>query len=184
MKVVGKDTDCTYIKLENVLDLDKFVVPMGDSSKGGGFYFFRGLGIKDYKSTFKAWLRQFPRPIFIIAAKGNTMVSWVYIDVWSDRALDGEPVYVLRAIETLPSLRGRKVGFKVTLYALKEVVGYTIVKPLTREAARFFKKMGFMEPEEFRKCPIDLTQHHGYLILPPYRREMLLNSYRHVISGY
>ncbi len=182
MKELKRDSDYTYIKLESATEVDKFIIQADNTSiPRGGFTFFRGLGVRNYPKTFKMWLREFPKPIFIVAVKNNAIISWVYIELWGDVALDGEPVYVLRAIETLPAFRKKKIGAKLLLLGLKETVGYMITKPLTRDAERFFKKYGFMEPGEFRRCPVDLTQHYGYLVLPPFRKKKVLEEYsRHL----
>ncbi len=170
--------DYVYYQLEDAADVSRFIIETPDrvGLPGRGFSFFRGLGVTDYEKTFKMWLREFPRPIFIIAAKGKVMVGWVYVEAWGEPAYDGEPVYVLRAIEVLPSLRGRRLGAKLTILGASLVVGYLLVKPLTPQAERFFKRLGFMEPSEFRRCPIDLSHHYGYLILPPFRRKKLLEK--------
>ena len=178
MKELRRDTDYVYYRLENASEIDKFHIKVDTtSSPQGGFTFFRGLGVRDYGRTFKMWLREFPKPIFIIAVKNQDLLSWVYIELWGDCSLDGEPVYVLRAIESLPDYRNKKIGQRILLRGVSETVGYVITKPLTREATRFFKRLEFMEPTEFRRSPIDLTQHHGYLILPPYKKKKLLETH-------
>ncbi len=125
------------------------------------------------------WLRRFPRPILIIASKKNKILGWVYVEEWGNTSSDGSTIHVLRAIEVLPGLRNRKIGFKLVLLALKEITGYMITKPLTEEAEVFFKKIGFMEPGEFRKPPLDLSKHPKYLILPIYKRDMLVKDFEH-----
>jgi len=168
-----------YLKFEEAQEIDKYNVPQYTN----GFEFFRGLGVVDYVKTFKAWLRKFPRPIFIAGIEHNTIIAWVFIENWEKPAKDGEPVYVLRAIEVLPAYRNKKIGFRLLLLGSLFVVGYLITKPLTAEAKRFFKKNGFMEEAEFRRVPIDLTAHPGYLILPPFRRKMLLESIEAYFEG-
>ncbi|MEM3396193.1 MAG: GNAT family N-acetyltransferase [Thermoplasmata archaeon] len=178
MRLLKKSGNVVYLKIEEPGEIDKYNVPQ--YAMNNGFEFFRGLGVVDYPKTFKSWLRKFPRPIFIAAVESNTIIGWVYIEEWEKCAKDGEPVHVLRAIEVLPAYRRAKVGFRLLLLGLLFVVGYLITKPITAEARRFFKKYGFMEEAEFRRVPVDLTSHPGYLILPPFRRKMLLES----VSAY
>ena len=85
-------------------------------------------------------------------------------------------MYVLRAIEILPSLQHRRIGTKLVILGMSEVVGYILTKPMTPQAERFFKKIGFMEPGEFRRPPVDLSQHYGYLIMPPFRKRKILED--------
>ena len=143
---------------------------------GGGFEFFRGLGIIGYRNTFKMWLRKFPRPIFIVAVKGRNIVSWVFIEEWDDIARDGSSVWVLRAIETIVPLRKTKIGHRLLMLGAKHSVGYLITKPLTPEASRFFQRAGFMELAEFRKPPVDLSRNPGYMILPPFKKNKLVEG--------
>ncbi len=178
MKELKRDSDYVYYRLENAAEIDKFHIKIDTTpSPQGGFTFFRGLGVREYDRTFKMWLREFPRPIFIIVVKNSNMISWVYIEMWGDVSRDGEPIYVLRAIETLPDYRKKRIGQRLLLRAVSETVGYVITKPLTKDATRFFKRLEFMEPTEFRRSPIDLSQHHGYLILPPYKKKKLLETH-------
>ncbi|MCX8174455.1 MAG: GNAT family N-acetyltransferase [Thermoplasmata archaeon] len=174
MRLLKKSGNIVYLKLEEPAEIDKYSVPQYGVNKG--FEFFRGLGVIDYARTFKSWLRKFPRPVFIAAVENNTVVGWVFIEEWENCAKDGGPVHVLRAIEVLPGYRNTKIGFRLLLLGLLFVVGYMITKPITPEARRFFKKYGFMEEAEFRRVPVDLSSHTGYLILPPFRRKMLLES--------
>ncbi|MDG6221233.1 MAG: hypothetical protein QCI38_07275 [Candidatus Thermoplasmatota archaeon] len=177
MKLLRKDMDNTYYKIEDAMDFNKMdieVAGMGVSGKGFGF--FRGMGVTDYPKTFKMWLREFPRPIFLVCIKGKTLLGWVYIEEWGVPALDGEPVYVLRAIEVMPQIQHRRIGAKLALLGMTEVVGYLLTKPLTPPAEKFFKKLGFMEPSEFRRVPVDLSHHYGYLLLPPFRRKKVLEN--------
>lgn len=171
MRILKKLNNLLFIKLEEASEVDKYKVPQLTTNTDFGF--FRGLGIVDYAKTFKAWLRKFPRPVFIACVENNTIIGWVFIEDWERWAIDGEPVHVLRAIEVLPGMRGSKIGFRLLLLGTFFTVGYLITKPLTPEARRFFKKYGFMEESEFRKVPVDLSAHHGYLIMPPFKKKML-----------
>ncbi|MEM3445492.1 MAG: GNAT family N-acetyltransferase [Thermoplasmata archaeon] len=173
MRLLKQSGNVFYLKIEEPGEIDKYTVPHGLNN---GFEFFRGLGVIDYSKTFKSWLRKFPRPVFIAAVENNTIIGWVFIEDWGQCARDGEPVHVLRAIEVLPGHRNAKIGFRLLLLGLLFVVGYLITKPITAEARRFFKKYGFMEEAEFRRVPVDLTSHPGYLILPPFKKKMLLES--------
>ena len=91
-------------------------------------------------------------------------------------ARDGNPVYVLRAIETKPDLRKRKIGYRLVLLGLRLTVGYMVVKPINQRAGVFFKRIGFSEKNHFRNPPIDLSKHPTYQILPIYRKNELLNK--------
>jgi hypothetical protein len=176
---LAKGGDLIFYKFEDASDISKFHIVGIEEGRfsGGGFEFFRGLGIIGYEKTFKIWLRKFPRPVFIAATKGHTIVSWVFIEEWLEEpALDGMAVWVLRAIETIPPERQRKIGYRLVILGAQQSVGYLITKPLTPEAERFFRKAGFMSPKEFRKPPMDLTGHPGYLILPPYKKSELLDQ--------
>jgi GNAT superfamily N-acetyltransferase len=152
-----------------------------DKSKLKEFEFFKQMGIINYKETFKAWLRKFPKPIFIIAMEDDWILGWIHIDEWGEGvARDGNPVYILRAIETVPELRKRKIGYRLVLLGLQLTVGYMVVKPINQRAEVFFKRIGFREKKEFRHPPMDLTKHPTYRILPMGRKQELvtnLNSY-------
>ena len=175
---LARGGDLIYYKLEDASEIGKFrIVGMEDGRfSGGGFEFFRGLGIIGYEKTFKIWLRKFPRPIFIAAVKGHDIVSWVFLEEWEDVAMDGMAVWVLRAIETLPPMRKKKIGYKLLILSAQQCVGYLVTKPLTPEAGKFFRGAGFLNPKEFKKPPFDLTRHPGYLIMPPYKKAMLLEK--------
>jgi len=177
LRELRKEGVYTYHKLDEASEVSKFHIVSDRDVPGSGFNFFVGMGITDYGRTFKMWLREFPRPVFVIAAKGNQVVSWVYVQEWGELSREGAPIYVLRAIETLPSIRKQKIGMKLLLLVLNETVGYMITKPLTKEAERFFKRAGFMAEEEFRRCPVELSQHHGYLVMPPFRKKKLLDEW-------
>ena len=178
MQELAKTADLVFYKLEDASEVNKFrILGMEDGRfQGGGFEFFRGLGIIGYEKTFKIWLRKFPRPIFIVAVKANEIVSWVFLEEWEIAATDGMAIWVLRAIETLPSMRQKKIGYKLLMLSAQQCVGYLVTKPLTPEASRFFKLAGFMEPAEFKKAPFDQSRNPGHLIMPPYRKAMLLEK--------
>jgi hypothetical protein len=131
-----------------------------------GFEFFKGLGIIDYKKTFMAWLRKFPKPLFFVVIQKNRIVSWVHIDEWRfGVAKDGNGIKILRAIETLPAYRSRKIGYRLVFLGLQHSVGYMITKPISPAAKRFFKDIGFKEEKECRSCPVDMSHHPGYMVL-------------------
>ena len=176
---LGRAGDLIFYKLEDASEVGKFrILSMEDGRfAGGGFEFFRGLGIIGYEKTFKIWLRKFPRPIFIAVVRGHDLMSWVFLEEWEDSANDGMAIWVLRAIETLPSMRKKKVGYKLLILAALQCVGYLVTKPLTPEADRFFRGGGFMAPNEFKKAPYDVSRHPGHLILPPYKKNALAEQY-------
>lgn len=176
MKELWKDKDYLYLKLERASEIDSFII-RGVEEENGGFDFFRGLGIIGYQSTFKAWLRRFPRPIFLVAAKNKQIISWIFVEEWEEVARDGYPVYVLRAIETLPEFRGRRIGFKLFLLVLRETAGHIITKPLTPEAMKFFKRLGFLEEKEMNTSPVDLSNEPSYLVFPAYVRKEMLEAF-------
>lgn len=174
---LARSRDMIFYKFEEAAEVGKFRILGAEDGRfsGGGFEFFRGLGIIGYDKTFKIWLRKFPRPIFIVGVKGHDIMSWVFIEEWLEEpAWDGMGVWVLRAIETLPSERRKKIGYRLVVLGAQQSVGYLITKPLTPEAERFFRRCGFMSPKEFKKPPIDFTRHPGHLILPPYKKEQLM----------
>ncbi len=176
LKELWKDNSYTYLKLEQPNEVDNFLIK-GIENEEGGFDFFKGLGIIGYPSTFKAWLRKFPRPIFLVASKNKGIVSWIFVEEWEDAGRDGYPVYVLRAIETLPELRGQRIGFRLFLLVLREISGHIITKPLTPKARKFFKDIGFLEEDEMSRPPIDLSHRSNYLVLPTHLRNEVLESF-------
>ena len=138
LRELASHSNISFLQLENPADIDKF--------KLKDFEFFHQMGIINYKETFKAWLRKFPKPIFIMAVQDDWIIGWIHIDEWGEGvARDGNPIYVLRAIETLPSLRKRKIGYRLVLLALRLSVGYMVVKPINQRAERFFQEIGFKE---------------------------------------
>ena len=168
-----------FVQLESPEEIDLFSMgnPAGDSPEES-FTYFKGLGIIDYPKAFKGWLREFPRPLLIVVTRyKKIVVSWVYIADWRQNSRDGEPVYVLRSIETLPKFRRRKLGIRLLLLGLDLTVGYMLTKPINRDAERFFREAGFRSEDEFNRSPIDLSQHRGYLIFPPYLKGTFLMQY-------
>jgi hypothetical protein len=179
MLELARSGELIFFKIEDASEINKFrILGMEDGRfSGGGFEFFRGLGIIGYEKTFKIWLRKFPRPIFIIAVKAGEVISWVFMEEWEDSANDGMAIWVLRAIETLPSMRKKKIGYKLLMLSVQQCTGYMVTKPLTPEAHKFFRDAGFMEPAEFKKPPFDLSRHPGYIILPPYKKVALIEKF-------
>lgn len=150
--------DYIFYHLEDPADIDKFEVE--------GFDFFKGLGIIDYKRTFKAWLRKFPKPLFLVVVKNNRLISWVHVDEWREGvARDGNAINILRAIETLPEFRSRKLGFRLVLLSLQRTVGYMITKPVSAKARKFFEEIGFKDEKNCKHCAVDLSRHSGYMVL-------------------
>lgn len=162
--------DYVFSLIESPEDIEKFSVE--------GFDFFKGLGIIDYKRTFKAWLRKFPKPLFLVAAKGDRIISWVHIDEWRGNvAKDGNSINILRAIETLPAFRSKKIGYRLVFLGLQYTVGYMITKPVSMDAKRFFHEIGFRDDSEFKNCPVNLGKHSGYMILPLYRKSEFVKDF-------
>jgi len=178
-----REESIVFYKMDEASEVNKFKIVTDKEVPGAGFEFFLGMGITDYQRTFKMWLREFPRPVFLVAVKGGKVIAWVYVQEWGELSREGSPVYVLRAIETLKSLRKNKIGMKLVIMALHLTVGYMITKPLTPDAERFFRRAGFMASEEFRRCPVDLSQHHGYLLMPPFRKKKLLEEWNMFLAA-
>lgn len=180
MRELAKVGKITYYKVGEASEIDAFKIttaPVVDKECKEVFGYFRGLGIINYPSSFKIWLRKFPRPIFIVAAVShNEMVSWAYLDDWPDPANDGEQVYALRSIETRADQRSKRIGLRMLHLAFRQASGYIITKPLNPSAERFFRKIGFMYAEEFRNCPIDLLHHSGYMVLTPYNKKKFISE--------
>jgi len=149
-----------YYQIENSSDLEKFQLRE--------FRFFKGLGIVDYQQTFKAWLKKFPRPLFIAAIHNHRIAGWVHIDTWPEgKARDGNPVFVLRAIETSPDFRRKQIGRTLVYLALKHTLGYMLTKPVTSKSSRFFKEIGFQKPWDIASIQIDLSRYSNHVLLTP-----------------
>jgi len=158
----------TYFKLDCPEDLDNFKID--------GFRFFKAFGVVDYRETFKAWLRKFPKPIFLVATDENRIIGWVHIDEFRQiKTVDGNPVYVLRAIENLNHMRRRKIGVRLVILGLRQTVGYMITKPMSNDARSFFFSLGFQDPDKMKRPPVDLSRHNDYIILPIAEKRKLLD---------
>jgi len=175
VRILATDSANLYVQLEESLDVEAYQIHTSETHPEG-FEFFRGLGIMGYERTFKMWLRKFPRPIFLASVRGREMLSWAFVEESTEPSRDGFPIYVLRAIETLPPQRRRRVGYRLLLLASAMVTGYLVVKPLTRDAHRFFSGAGFVELESLPQPPIQATRMPGYMILLPPKREALVTS--------
>ena len=173
MRELARDGPYVYVKFEESADVDRVQIRSVETDPEG-FEFFRGLGIVGYARTFKAWLRHFPRPIFLAALREREVVSWAFIEQHSEPAADGNPVWILRAIETLPELRGRRLGYRLLLLGLAQVTGHLLTKPLTKEARAFFLRAGFSDLAEDRSPPVEPRRFAGYVALPPHRRREAL----------
>ncbi len=169
MRELVRDRAYAYVKLEESADVDRVQIRSVETDPEG-FEFFRGLGIVGYARTFKTWLRHFPRPVFLAALREREVAAWAFLEESSEPAQDGSPVYVLRAIETLPELRGKRIGYRLLLLALGQVTGYVLTKPLTKEARRFFARAGFVDLEGDERPPVDPRRFAGYVVMPPHRR--------------
>ncbi|UCE38452.1 MAG: hypothetical protein JSW00_04275 [Thermoplasmata archaeon] len=179
MKKLATSGIYTFVKVENVDEIDRYELGLNETQPGNQFEFFMGLGMVDYIKSFKTWLREFPKPIFIIATKNSAIIAWVYITDWNEPSKDGDSIYVLRAIETLKRFRSKRLGLRLLMLGLNQTSGYMVTKPLNDKAEYFFKKAGFMSEREFKKCPIDLSRHHGYLILPPFKKFQIIKKAEH-----
>ncbi len=169
MRELARDGTYTYVRFEDAGDIDRVQIRSVETDPEG-FEFFRGLGIVGYAKTFKTWLTHFPRPLFLAALREREVASWAFLEELGDRARDGNPVYVLRAIETLPELRGRRLGHRLMLLALHQVAGYVLTKPLTKEARTFFARAGFEELAMEERSPVEPRRFPGYVVLTPDRR--------------
>jgi len=169
MREIAREGGFTYVKLEEPADIDRVQV-LGQETDPRGFEFFRGLGIVGYARTFKAWLRHFPRPIFLAALREREVVSWVFVEQHGEHARDGNPVYVLRAIETLPELRRKRLGYRLLLLVLAQVTGHVVTKPLTKEARMFFLRAGFEELSDDGRSGVEPRTFPGYVAMTPHRR--------------
>jgi len=173
MRELARDGAYAYVKFEESADVDRVQIRSVETDPEG-FEFFRGLGIVGYARTFKAWLRHFPRPIFLAALRDREVVSWAFIEENSEPARDGNPVYLLRAIETLPELRGKRLGYRLLLLGLGQVTGHLLTKPLTPEARAFFLRAGFSDLATDERPPVEPRRFAGYVALPPHRRREAL----------
>lgn len=173
METVARHREQDYIKLFDPKEVDRFKI---DEIGGERLSFLKELGIISYRDTFKAWLRKFPRPILIFCVEDRRVIAWVYVEEWDSFARDGEPVYVLRSIETSRVRRKKKIGFRLLLLSARETPGYLITKPINEGARRFFLSNGFIDKDEMPRPPIDLQRNPGYLILPPFKKNTLLKD--------
>jgi GNAT superfamily N-acetyltransferase len=169
MRELARDAAYAYVKFEEPADIDRVQIRSAETDPDG-FEFFRGLGIVGYAKTFKAWLRHFPRPVFLAALRDREVVAWVFLEEHGEPARDGNPVHILRAIETLPDLRGKRLGYRLLLLVLGQVTGYVLTKPLTKEARLFFVRAGFEDLEEEGHPPVEPRKFPGYVAMAPHRR--------------
>ena len=176
MRELARDGSYAYVKFEESADVDRVQIRSVETDPEG-FEFFRGLGIVGYARTFKAWLRHFPRPIFLAALRDREVVSWAFLEQNADPAKDGNPVWILRAIETRPELRRKRIGYRLLLLELTQVAGHVLTKPLTKEARAFFVRAGFSELETDARPPVEPRRFAGYVALPPHRRKEALAHY-------
>jgi len=154
LKLLCEDSSLKYYIFESASEIDEF--------EAQNFEFFHIYGITDYKETFKIWLRKFPRPILIAGLKNKEIVAFIYIDPWEELP---DIVNVLRAQETIPQMRGKKIGYKMFLLGAFFTPEMIITKPLTQQSKSFYEHIGFKDVREmvrFRGFH-SLT---GYLALP------------------
>ncbi len=173
MRLLHQDEGLKYYQLEIASEVDKINIAEEDK----GFDFFHGLGMVGYKRAFKMWLRKFPRPVLIVALKDRDVVGWDFVEEWGKDSREGLPVHVLRAIEVLPEFRKKGIGKALVILSLKLIPGYLITKPMTPDAERFFKKIGFKSPKDFKEPPVDLSKNPKYMIFPIYKKYILINDF-------
>ncbi|MFO7992118.1 MAG: GNAT family N-acetyltransferase [Thermoplasmata archaeon] len=174
METLETHRDKRFIQLTESKEVDNFQI---NEIGREHFTLLTDLGMISYNNSFKIWLRKFPRPIFIICEKEREILGWVYTEEWEKPARDGEPVFVLRAIEISESMRGKRLGKRLLLIIARETPGYLITKPINPGAKNFFLSNGFIEKDDLERQHIDLQKHPGYLILPPFRKVKLLKDY-------
>ena len=175
MRILASDSTNLYVQMEEAPDIEAYQIRTQEADTDG-FEFFRGLGIMGYERTFKLWLRKFPRPVFLAAVREREVLSWIFVEESSEPTRDGFPLFVLRAVETLPALRRRKIGYRLLLLACAQVTGYLLVKPLTPDARRFFTAAGFLDLEGMPQPPVPPSRVPGYLVLLPPAREALVGA--------
>ncbi len=159
MNILAEDSTLKYYLIEEASEVDDFEI--------ADFDFFKLYGIRDYRETFKIWLRKFPRPVFITGVFKDEIISFIYIDPWEEMP---EIINVLRAQETYKKLRGKKIGYKIFLLGLSLVSEYIITKPLTENSFNFYKSLGFVNIND---VPIfsRFRTLIGYLALPVEKRD-------------
>src|SRR2546422_9871762 len=123
MRELAREGPFAYVQFEESADIDRVQIRSVETDPEG-FEFFRGLGIVGYAQAFQAWLRQFPRPVFLAAVRDREVVSWMFLEQNSEVARDGNPVFILRAIETRPELRGKRLGYRLRLPAPRQGTGH------------------------------------------------------------
>lgn len=180
METLETQREKEYIQLSEPDEVDRYRI---NEVGGPSFSLIKDLGMKDYISTFKSWLRKFPRPIFIACVRGKEMLGWAYGEEWEDSAYDGEPVYVLRAIETAEEKRRKGIGYRLLVLMARETPGYLVTKPITEKARDFFLDNEFLDKDKMEREVMDLHSHPGYLVLPPYKKKKLLDDYEEYFGG-
>ncbi len=172
MILIAKDSDTDYYLIDEARDLEDFRV--------GEFNFFHLYGIADYRESFAAWLRRFPRPTFIVGVKDRTIISFIYIDAWEELPF---VVNVLRAQETVEKLRGKKIGYKMFLLGIYLTPEYMITKPLTMESKRFYTSLGFIP---MHTVPMFENYHQivGYLLLPNHKKREHIEKIREFFTEF
>ncbi|WP_407356214.1 GNAT family N-acetyltransferase [Methanolobus sp. WCC5] len=157
------DDGIAFCKLEHAFELDRLKI--GEFS-----YFRKYLGMADYLSNFRSWLKR-PNVALVLAISGNTVVGWSMNERWSSPSSDGKSVYVLRGIEVSPHLARKGVGKNMFFLISDILMGHIITKPVNRTAKLFFESLGFAEPGAV--SPVNLIDHPGYLILEEQKKVSL-----------
>ncbi|MFQ6072604.1 MAG: GNAT family N-acetyltransferase [Methanosarcinales archaeon] len=172
MKIIKKIGRTSYAFLENPKEVDYLEFEGLD-------FFHKTIGMVAVPISFKGWLSESTKPILLIAKIKNRVIGWLFMERWEENnALDGSPVWVLRAIEVHPDYRGLNIGRRLVGYATNTISGYVITKPITEDSKKFFIKLGFVPSDN--NSPINLTGFIGYLILYPRERILLKDKVRKI----
>ena len=62
MEFLAASGGTEYFRVTSAGQVDRLEIEEKAHGYPEGFGYFRTLGMVDYRSTFKAWLRRFPRP--------------------------------------------------------------------------------------------------------------------------
>ncbi len=161
---LGKTDDgISFFKLEHDFELDKLKI-------GEFTYFRKYLGMNDYFSNFKSWVKR-PTVVLVLAIIDNTVVGWSMNEKWSTPSGDKRPVYVLRGIEVSPGLAGKGMGKNMFYLISSILMGHIVTKPVNNTAKMFFESLDFSEP--CSGSPVDLSNNPGYLIFEENKKSSL-----------
>jgi len=169
VKVLARLDDLTFHRFTEASQIDELTIE--------GFSFFHSFGIVDYKRTFMAWLRKFPRPIFIgVTDEHKRLMGWNYVDEWNEeKAKDGFAVHIVRAIEVHPNLKKKNIGSRLLLCGFKNCPGHVMTKPVSDGADGFFRAIGFKGPEEIATKVVAVPNNH--LFMHTFKRLSFIESH-------